>query len=84
MGKLTRDTLEHLKEVSWVVFLLYLVLAGLFLLFGRQVGYATMAWICLGFALLITVVFASISAINLISVAIYRALKRLGSHKGQP
>jgi hypothetical protein len=82
MGKLARETLEHLKDVAWAVFLLYLVLAGLALIFGREVGYATMAWICLGFALLITVVFAAISAVNLVGVVLYRAFKRLGIRNG--
>jgi len=81
-GRLARETLEHLKEVAWAVFLLYLVLAGLALIFGREVGYAMMAWICLGFALLIAVVFAAISAINLAGVVLCRALKRLGSRNG--
>lgn len=76
MEKLARETWECLKEVSWAVSLLYLVLVGLILVFGRQVGYATMAWISLGFALLIAMVFGVILGINLLVVAAYRAFKR--------
>jgi len=76
MGEWKRDTIEHFKMVFWVVFLLYLFLAALALVFGRQAGYATMAWICLGFALLITIVFGAIFAVNLLCVLIIRALRR--------
>ena len=74
MGKLARHAIEHLKEIFWAVFLLYLFLAGLALLFGRHVGYAAAAWICLGFAILMTVIFGSIFAINLLVVLIVRAI----------
>ena len=82
MGQFARDTIEHLKEVSWAVFLLCIVLAGLTLVFGRHLGYAPMAWICLGFALLLIVVFGTIFAINLIGVVAILSIKRLGRQKG--
>jgi hypothetical protein len=81
MGKLRRDAIEHFKEVFWAVFLLYLFLIALFFLFGRHVGFATMAWISFGFALLITIVFGSIFAINLICVIVIRAIRRFRGPK---
>jgi hypothetical protein len=75
MGELTRDAVDHFKEVAWAVFLLYLVLAALTVLFGRHLGYDTMAYISLGFAVLITLVFAIIFAINLIYAVVVRSLR---------
>ncbi len=75
MGKFARDTIEHLKLVFWVAFLVYLILAALMVLFGRHIGYDTMGWVCLGFASLITVVFAVIFAINLVWAVLIKAYK---------
>ena len=82
MGNLTRDAIDQFKEVAWAVFLLFLVLVALTALFGRHLGYATMAYISLGFAILITLVFAVIFAINLIYAVVIRALRNRRSKDG--
>ena len=75
MGKLSRDAIDQFKEVGWAVFLLCLILIALTVLFGRHLGYNTMAYISLGFAALIALVFAIIFAINLIFAVVVRALR---------
>jgi hypothetical protein len=84
MGKLRLDAIEHLKDLFWAVFLLYLVLIALFFLFGRHIGFTVMAWISLGFAMLITVVFGALLAVNLLCVILIRALRRLKGPRARP
>jgi len=69
--------LEHLSEVSWALFLLYLLLAGLAGIFGRCVGYEITPWLCLGFAFLVTAIFAVIVLGNLLLIAIAEIFRRL-------
>ncbi len=77
MGKLAKEFLEHLLEVSWALFLLYLLLAGLAVIFGRCVGYEITPWLCLVMALLVTAIFAVIVLGNLLLIAIAEIFRRL-------
>ncbi len=56
MGILTRALIDHLKEVGWALFLIILLLACLWVIFGRHLGYETIFWICLSFAVIVTAV----------------------------
>jgi hypothetical protein len=77
MEKLAPDLIDHLKEVSWVIFLVYLFLGLVMLIFGRSLGYDTALWIYLGLVVFITAVFGSIVLGNLLLVGIANIVKRL-------
>ena len=66
--------MEHLKEVGWVLFLVYLFLGLLVLIFRTHVEYPTATKICLGFALVVTAVFAGIILCNLLVVAVVKLI----------
>lgn len=74
--KWTRSFIEHLQEVGWALFLVYLFLGLLVLIFRTHVEVVTAAWICLGFALLVTAVCGSIIACNLLGIALVKLLGR--------
>ena len=76
MRKWTRSFLEHLKEVGWVLVLVYLFLALLVLIFRAHVEYATAAKICFGFAFLVTAVFGAIILGNLLVLVIIKLISR--------
>ncbi len=50
----------HLKELGWVFFLVCFILGCVYLIFGRHLGYETMIWICLAFALIVMGLFVMI------------------------
>jgi hypothetical protein len=77
MGKFLYDLKDHLKEVSWVLILLYLLLGFVILIFSRFIGFNVILWICLGLAILITFVFASIILGNLILTGIVNLARHL-------
>ncbi|KAF0218956.1 MAG: hypothetical protein FD174_2472 [Geobacteraceae bacterium] len=77
MRKFSRDLIEHLLEVGWALFLLYLFLACLALIFGRSVGYEITPWVCLGFALVVTAIFAVIILGNLLWLGFVGIFRRL-------
>jgi hypothetical protein len=81
MGKLLGDAIEHLKEIAWAVFMLFLFLAALALLFGGHAGYVTVVLVCLGFASLVAIVFGSIFVINLIWIGAIRILRIIGRRR---
>jgi hypothetical protein len=81
IGRLARDASDSLKEISWVVFMLCNVLIALILIFGRYVGYGAMARVCVGFGLLLIVIFGILFGINLIGAVLTRALKQSGRRK---
>ena len=74
MRKWTRGFLEHLKEVGWALFLVYLFLGLLVLIFRAHVEYATAAKICFGFALLVTAVFGGIILCNLLGAVMMKLI----------
>jgi hypothetical protein len=77
MDRLIRDLIEHLKEVSWVLFLVYFFLGFIVLIFGRSLGYATITWISVVLAALVTIMFASVIFGNLLlnlAISLFRRL----------
>jgi hypothetical protein len=77
MGKLNNDLIEHLKEVSWVLFLMYIFLGFIVLIFGRSLGYVTVIWISVVLAALVTIMFASIIMGNLLLILVTTMFSRL-------
>jgi fatty acid desaturase len=75
MGMLARALGDHLKEVAWALFLILLILACLYLIFGRHLGYETTIWICLGFALIVIGLFMMIILGELLWLGILKVFK---------
>ena len=76
MRGLTRLLGEYLKDVGWALFLIYLFLGIIALLAGRYLEYETAAWVCLGLAVLVTLIIGSIIAGNLIWILIADVIRR--------
>jgi hypothetical protein len=76
MDKLTRDLIEHLKEVSWVLLLVYIFLGFIVLIFGRFLGYVTITWIGVILAALVTIMFGSIVIGNLLLILVMSLFRR--------
>jgi hypothetical protein len=76
MGLFARALVDHLKEVTWALFLVILTLGCLIVIFGRHLGYDTIGWICLGFAVIVTALFTMIILGNLLGIAIMKVFKR--------
>jgi hypothetical protein len=70
MGKFANELIEHLLEVAWAFFLVFLLLVGLAVTFGRSVGYEATFWVCLGFALLVAAIFAVIVLGHLLCIGV--------------
>ncbi len=62
--------LDSLKQVSWALFLVYIILLGLVFLFGKQIGYEISLRVCLGVAGLVTVTFISVYLCDLLRIVI--------------
>jgi hypothetical protein len=77
MGMLARALSDHLKEISWALLLIFLFLFCLFGIFGRELGFDSVLWVCLGFVGIVTGLFAMIILGELLWVAIKKSLKRL-------
>ena len=75
MGMLTRALGDHLKEVAWVLLLIFFILGCLYLIFGRALGYETLIWICLGFGLIIIGLFMMIILGQLLWLGIGKVFK---------
>ncbi len=75
MSILTRALIDHLKEVGWALFLIFLILACLWVIFGRHLGYETIFWICLSFAVIVTAVLVAIILGNLLCIAIVKIFR---------
>jgi hypothetical protein len=71
-----RPLLDHLKQVLWALFLVYIILLGLVFLFGKQIGYEITLWACLGVAGLVTVTFFSIYLCDLLRIVITDQIQR--------
>ena len=75
MGMLARALGDHLKEVGWALFLIFLFLASLFLIFGRHLGYETIIWVCLGFVAIVGALFMMIILGELFWIGIVKVFK---------
>jgi hypothetical protein len=77
MGMLVRALSDHLKEIAWALFLIFLLLACLLVIFGRELGFDSLLWVCLGFAVIVLGLFGMLILGELIWIAIGKVLRRL-------
>ena len=77
MGMLARALSDHLKEIAWALFLIFLFLVCLLVIFGGELGVGSVLWVCLGFAGIVTGLFMMIFLGELLWMAIKKLLKRL-------
>jgi len=70
MGMLVRALSDHLKEIIWALFLILFLLACLFVIFGRELGFDPVLWVCLGFAAIVLGLFGMLLLGELIWIAI--------------
>src|SRR5512136_1652179 len=77
MGMLARALFDHLKEIAWAFFLIFLFLACLFVIFGRELGFDSVLWVCLGFAVIVIGLFGMLILGELLWTAIWKVLRRL-------
>lgn len=76
MGMLVRALYDHLKEIAWALFLIFLLLFCLFVIFGRELGFDSVLWVCLGFAAIVLGFFGMLLLGELIWIAIGKAWRR--------
>jgi len=77
MGMLARALSGHLKEIGWALFLIFLFLGCLLVIFGRELGFDSVFWVCLGFALIVLGLFGMIILGQLLWIGIWKVLRRL-------
>ncbi len=73
MGMLARALKDHLKEVGWALFF---ILACLYVILGREIGYDTMMWVCIGFAVIVLSFFIMIILGELLWVGFLKRILR--------
>ena len=76
MGMLARALSDHLKEIAWALFLLFLFLFCLFVIFGRELGFDSVLWVCLGFAAIVLGLFGMLILGELLWIVIWKVLRR--------
>ena len=76
MGMLARALSDHLKEIGWALFLIFLLLACLFVIFGRELGFDSVLWVCLGFAAIVLGLFGILILGELLWISIWKVLRR--------
>ena len=81
MGMLVRALSDHLKEIAWALFLIFLLLACLFVIFGRELGFDSVLWVCLGFAAIVLGLFGMLLLGDLLWIVIGKMLRRSFSEK---
>ncbi len=81
MGGLARALFYHLKEIGWALFLIFLFLGCLLVTFGRELGFDSVFWVCLGFALIVLGLFGMIILGQLLWIGIWKVLRRLFPEK---
>jgi len=77
MGMLARALSGHLKEIGWALFLIFLFLGCLLVIFGRELGFDSVFWVCLGLALIVLGLFGMIILGQLLWIGIWKVLRRL-------
>jgi len=65
-----RALLDHVKQISWALFLVYIILFGLVFIFGKQIGYEMSLLASISVAGLVTVTFVSIYLCDLLRIII--------------
>jgi hypothetical protein len=71
---LARALSNHLKEIAWAFFLISLFLVCLFVVFGRELGFDSVLWVCLGFAAILLGLFGMLLLGELLRVGIAKML----------
>jgi hypothetical protein len=74
---LARALSDHLKEIAWALFLIFLFLACLFVIFGRELGFDSVLWVCLGFAAIVLGLFGMLILGELLWIVIGKVFRRL-------
>ena len=74
---LARALSGHLKEIGWALFLIFLFLGCLLVIFGRELGFDSVFWVCLGLALIVLGLFGMIILGQLLWIGIWKVLRRL-------
>jgi peptidoglycan/LPS O-acetylase OafA/YrhL len=74
---LARALSDHLKEISWALFLIFLILICLFVIFGRELGFESVLWVCVGFAVIVLGLFGMIILGELLWVVICKVSRRV-------
>lgn len=77
MGMLARALSDHLKEIAWALLLIFLFLLCLLVIFGRELGFDSLLWVCLGFAGIVTGFLAMVVLSELLWIGFKKLLKRL-------
>ena len=77
MGMLARALSGHLKEIGWALFLIFPFLGCLLVIFGRELGFDSVFWVCLGLALIVLGLFGMIILGQLLWIGIWKVLRRL-------
>ncbi len=77
MGMIARALADHLKEIGWALLLILFFLACLFVIFGRELGFDYLFWVCLGFAVIVIGFFTMIILGELLSIGVTKGIKRL-------
>jgi len=77
MGMVARALSDHLKEITWALFLIVIFLACLLAVFGRELGFDSVFWVCLGFVVIVLGLFTMIILGELLWMGIWKVLKRL-------
>ena len=70
-------TWEHIKLLVWVILIIEVLILCMALAAGRITGYQYSFKICFWLGLLVAVVFLSILALNLVSIATWSSVTRL-------
>jgi hypothetical protein len=81
MGMLVRARYNHLKEIAWALFLIFLLLFCLFVIFGRELGFDSVLWVCLGFAAIVFGLFGMLTLGELLWILIWKVLRRISPKK---
>jgi len=68
---------DHLKEIAWALFLIFLFLACLFVIFGRELGFESVLWVCIGFAAIVLGLFGMLILGELLWIVICKVFRRL-------
>lgn len=74
---LARALFDHLKEISWALILIFFILVCLLVIFGRELGFDSVFWVCFGFALIVLGLFGMILLGQLLWIWIWKVSKRL-------
>jgi hypothetical protein len=77
MGMLAHALSDHLKEIAWALLLIFLFLACLFVIFGRELGFDSVLWVCLGFAVIVLGLFGMLILGELLWTVIWKVFRRL-------